>query len=101
LFFCLDRSTPNCLFFSNQPQATFVPQEIRTHVVFMQHHLAAAQTPSDAEERAIHVPTYEIRWCRHTARDAPGVTRFIRYFSSEEVRQIVQRMEQSVAKSPS
>jgi len=63
--------------------------------------LAAAQTPSDAEERAIHVPTYEIRWCRHTARDAPGLTRFIRYFSSEEVRQIVQRMEQSVAKSPS
>jgi hypothetical protein len=44
LFFCLDRSTPNCLFFSNQPQATFVPQEIRTHVVFMQHHLSRSGT---------------------------------------------------------
>ena len=31
------------------------------------------------------------------ARDAPDVTRFIRYFSSEEVRQIVRRLEQSVA----
>ena len=29
--------------------------------------------------------------------DAPDVTRFIRYFSSEEVRQIVQRLEQRVA----
>ena len=28
--------------------------------------------------------------------DAPEVTRFIRYFSSEEVRQIVQRLEQRV-----
>ena len=31
------------------------------------------------------------------ARDAPDVTRFIRFFSSEEVRQLVQRLEQRVA----